>query len=524
MQASSNRGFDIKQYLMILKKRRYLALAIFLVVLSGFAWSGYFMPSKYEASSTVFVQRSSMIDPLIKGVGIAGSLDDTLRTLRDRLMSRSILERVVKKLDLDVYAKTPEKYEALIDGMRQNLVITIKSARGKEVADLFRISYTNPDPRKARDAVNTLISEYIEENMGFRRSDAYSAFEFIQTQLNEYKTKLEESDKTIRQFREKNPRMIPQNEAALSTRVESFQSAKIEGEIRLRELQKRKENLRKQLSGEKELTVAVVTKEGSPQSRLSYLNNQLVILTARYTERHPEIIKIRGEIEELKKQVDNPKNKESESGASETSALNPIYQQLREDLAKTDAEIDSLKARIQELAKQQASAQGALSSMPREQEEWGRLMRDRNVNQKIYDDLLQKLESARISKNLETNEKGETFKIVDPAILPTMPVSPDKVRLILMGLLFGIVLAVGAAIGLESLNPSFRDEESITETLNMPVLGSIRHIEVFDAKVAAVKLRDKKIFVAAGAYVAVILLLLAKEAAYKFAGINIAGF
>lgn len=522
MQASS-RGFDIKQYLMILKKRRYLALAVFLLVLSGFAWSGYFMPNQYEASSMVFVQRSSVIDPLIKGVGIAGSLDERLRTLRDRLISRSIIERVVKKLDLDVYAKTPEKYEALIDNMRQGLIITIKTPRGKEVADLFRISYTSPDPRKARDIVNTLISEYIEENMGFRRSDAYGAFEFIQTQLNEYKTKLEESDKVIRQFREKNPRMIPQNESALATRVESFQSAKIEGEIRLRELQRRKENLQKQLSGEKELTVAVVTKEGSPQSRLNYLNNQLVILTARYTDRHPEIIKLRGEIEELKKQVNNPKSKDSDT-SSETSALNPIYQQLREDLAKTDAEIDSLKARIQELAKQQSSAQGQLSSMPREQEEWAKLMRDRNVNQRLYDDLLQKLESARISKNLETTDKGETFKIVDPAILPTVPVSPDKVRLILMGLLIGLGAAVGAVIGIESLNPSFKDEESITEALNLPVLGSIRHIEVFDAMVAAVKVRDKKIFIAAGAYVMIILLLLAKEALYKFAGINIIRF
>lgn len=521
MQASS-RGFDIKQYLMILKKRRYLALAVFLLVLSGFAWSGYFMPNQYEASSTVFVQRSSLIDPLIKGVGVSGSMDERLRTLRDRLVSRSIIERVVKKLDLDVYARTPEKYESLLDSIRRGLVINIKTPRGKEVADLFSISYIGADPRKARDLVNTLISEYIEENMGFRRSDAYGAFEFIQTQLNEYKTKLEESDKVIRLFREKNPRMIPQNETALATRVESFQSAKIEGEIRLRELQRRKENLRKQLSGEKELTVAVVTKEGSPQSRLNYLNNQLVILTARYTDRHPEIIKLRGEIEELKKQVNNPKSKDSDT-SSETSALNPIYQQLREDLAKTDAEIDSLKARIQELAKQQSSAQGQLSSMPREQEEWAKLMRDRNVNQRLYDDLLQKLESARISKNLETTDKGETFKIVDPAILPTVPVSPDKVKLILMGLLVGLGAAIGIAIGLESLNPSFRDEESITETLNLPVLGSIRHIEVFDAMVAAVKVRDKKIFIAAGAYVVIILLLLVKEVLYKFGGITIMG-
>ncbi|MDX9715179.1 MAG: GNVR domain-containing protein [Dissulfurispiraceae bacterium] len=522
MQATG-KGFDIKQYLMMIKKHRYLSLVVFLIVMSGFSWAGYFLPNKYEASSTVFVQRSSVIDPLIKGVGIAGSLDDRLRNLRDRLVSRNIIERVIKKLDLDIYARTPERYEMLIEDMRKALSITIKTPRGKEVADLFTISFTGDNPRRARDIVNTLISEYIEENMGFRRSDAYGAFEFIQTQLNDYKTKLEESDRAIRQFREKNPRMIPQNEAAVAARVESFQSAKIEGEIRLRELQRRKENLQKQLSGEKELTVAVVTKEGTPQSRLNYLESQLVIMISKYTERHPEMIRIRGEIEELKKQIESQKN-EPDRTSSETSALNPIYQQLREDLAKTDAEIESLKARIQELSKQQASAQNILSSMPREQEEWVKLMRDRMVTQRIYDDLVQKLESARISKNLETTDKGDSFKIVDPAITPNIPVSPDKVKLIVMGLLLGLAAAVGAAIGIESINPSFRDEESITEMLNLPVLGSIKHIEVFDAKTAALRKRDKKIFAAAGAYTMIIVLLLVKEALYKFADINIFSF
>lgn len=518
------KGFDIKQYLMMLKKRRYLSLIVFLVVMSGFAWSGYFMPNQYEASSTVFVQRSSVIDPLMQGVGISGTLDDRLRTLKERLVSRNIIERVIRKLDLDVYAKTPERYETLIEDIRKSLGIMIKAPRGKEVADLFTISYVGENPRRARDIVNTLISEYIDENMGFRRSDAYGAFEFIQTQLNEYKAKLEESDKAIRQFREKNPRMIPQNETAVAARVESFQAAKIESEIKLRELQRRKENLQKQLSGEKELTVAVVTKEGTPQSRLNHLNSQLVIMMSKYTEKHPEMIRIRGEIEELQKQIENPKGQSEIMSASETSAMNPIYQQLREDLAKTDAEIESLKARIHELSKQQASAQNILSSMPREQEEWVRLMRDRTVNQRIYDDLVQKLESARISKNLETTDKGDSFKIVDPAITPTIPVSPDKVMLIIMGLVFGAAAALGAAIGIESINPSFRDEESIMETLNLPVLGSIRHIEVFDADVAAVKKRDKKIFAAAGAYTTIILLLLAKELVYKFTGVTIAGF
>ena len=77
----------------------------------------------------------------------------------------------------------------------------------------------------------------------------------------EYKGKLEESDRAIREFREKNPNMVPQSETTLLGRLEGFQTAKIEADIRLKELLRKRDNLQKQLSGEKELTVAFVTRK-----------------------------------------------------------------------------------------------------------------------------------------------------------------------------------------------------------------------------------------------------------------------
>lgn len=516
-------NFDPRRYLGILKKRKYLSLSVSLAVLSVFTWGSFILPRSYEASSTVFIQRSSVMDPLIKGVGVSGSMEERLRTLRDSIMSRNIIERVIKKLDLDVAAKTPNKFESLVENIRNNIAISVKSTRGKEATDLFIVSYTGSDPRKVRDIVNTLVSEYISENLGFRRSDAYGAFEFIQSQVAEYKGKLEESDKKIREFREKNPQMVPQSETTLLGRMESFQTSKIETDIKLKELLRRRDNLRKQLSGEKELTVTVVTRDGSPQGRLSHLNSQLVLLQSKFTNRHPEVIKIRGEIEELKRQVAEEKSA-PEGANSETATLNPIYQQLREDMAKTDAEIESLKARSSELSNQQHATQSLLGRMPREQEEWTKLQRDRTVYQKIYDELMQKLENARVSKDLELTDKNENFRIVDPAILPRMPVKPDRVKMILMGLALGIASGLGAAFGLESLNHSFKDDDSVEKTLRVPVLISIQSMPAEEAEAAERARFDRKVFTAAAAYVAVVLLLLGKEVLFKYMGINIIGF
>ncbi len=526
MPQDNSLQFNIHHYLGVLQKRKYLSLAVALAVLSVFTWGSLFWPKSYEASSTVFIQKSAVMDPLIQGVGVSGSMEDRLRTLRDSILSRNIIERVVKKLDLDVSTKSPAKYENLIENIRDNITITTKSPKGKEAADLFTISFIGSNPRKVRDIVNALVNEYIGENLGFRRSDAYGAFEFIQAQLLEYKAKLDESDKSIREFREKNPQLVPQSETTLLGRMENFQSAKIEADIKLKELLRRREGLKKQLSGEKELTVTFVSKDGSPQSRLSYLNNQLVLLMSKFTEKHPEVIKVKSEIEELKKQIAQSKNSQGDGAGSEMSSLNPIYQQIREDMTKTDAEIESLRARSSELYRQQQSTQGMLGRMPKEQEEWSKLQRDRNVYQKIYDDLLQKLENARVSKDLEGTDKSEAFRIVDPAILPLLPVKPNRVKMIGLGIFLGIASGIGAAFGLESLNKSFKDDDSIEEILKLPVLASVKCIDVAAsaAETMAARQFDKKVFTATGVYLLLVIMLLVNEALRRYMGISIVNF
>jgi polysaccharide chain length determinant protein (PEP-CTERM system associated) len=509
---------DIKRYIAIILRRKYIALSVGLAVLSICTWGSFFWPKTYESSSTVLIEKSSMIDPLIRGVGVSSGVEDRLGNLRNNITSRNILERVEKKLGLDTNAKNSSQYEGLIDNIRKNLNIIVQGP------DLFTILYRGNDPKTVRDVVNTLVSEYIEENVGYRRTDAYGAFEFIQSQLLEYKGKLEESDRATREFRERNPHMVPQSETTLLGRLEGFQTAKIEADIRLKELLRKRDNLQKQLSGEKELTVAFVTREGSPQARLNYLNNQLMLLMTKYTDDYPEVIKVKSEIGELKRQIAHAKDSRTEEGSgSETSAINPIYQQLKEDFAKTDAEIESLRARSGELSRQQQAAQGILGRMPKEQEEWSKLQRDRNVYQRIYDELLQKLENARVSKDLEVSNKTGSFRIVDPAILPTVPTQPNRVKMILLGIILGIASGIGAVFGFEYFNRSFKDEASIESELKLSVLATIPKIITEEDELSAKKL-DRRVFTAAGAYLFVIGMVLVEEFLYRYMGIRIINF
>jgi polysaccharide chain length determinant protein (PEP-CTERM system associated) len=410
----------------------------------------------------------------------------------------------------------------LIADVQKNLDVKVKDGRNRET-DLFTISFTGRDPKKVSDVVNTIIHEYIEESLGYQRDDTYGAYTFIDSQLQEYKKQLEDSDRAIRDFREKNPQMVPQNESTVQMRIEGFETAKIESEIRLKELVRKRDNIKKQISGEKELTVSSVTREGTPQGRLNSLNNQLLLLLTKYTEDYPEVVKVKSEIEELKKQMAQPASAVREAGGEETATLNPIYQQLREELARTDTEIDSLQARQTELLRQQNVAASALRRMPKEQEEWSKLQRDRTALQNIYNDLLQKLERARVSKNLELADKGSAFRIVDPALVPSMPVKPNRVQLILLGILLGIASGIGAAVGLDYLAPSFKNEDALAAALKLPVLAAIPQIVTEEDVLAGARL-DRKAFTAAGIYLFIICIVLVQEVLYRYMGIDIIKF
>ncbi len=244
---------------------------------------------------------------------------------------------------------------------------------------------------------------------------------------------------------------------------------------------------------------------------------------AKYTASHPEIIKTKAEIEDLKQQIASAKEAPYGTAGSETAQMNPVYQQLSEELDQTDAELESLRARSEELSKQQQGAKQSMGGMPKNQEEWTRLQRDRNVYQSIYDDLLKKLENAKVSKDLELTDKVATFRVVDPAILPFQPIKPNRVALIIAGMFLGIVAGIGSVLLMLKLKPFFKDARAIEKSLGLRVVGTIPRVIDEGAK-AATKRLDRTILIASSAYFSLILLVLIREVLYKYMGINLIRF
>ena len=433
----------MKRYWGMVLRRRYLVISVAFAVMFVFTLGGYIWPETYEASSTVFIQRGTIMDPLIQGVGTSVSMEGRLKSLKNSLTSRNIIDRVIKKLDLETEARSPQAYEGLIDRYQKKIDVDVKIAKGsRAAADMFVISYQGSNPKSVRDVVNTLVDEYIAENVGFRRTDAYNAYKFIKSQMGEYKAKLDETDAAIKALQGKGG----------ATRQFVGEGASV----------------------------------GPAQTRLEILNTQLISLLSKYTDSHPEVIKTKAEIAELEKQPGDGK-----AGRSRT------------------AQSHAPRSR----------QQGTSGESP----EMIQLQHNRDIQQKIYDDLTVKLENARVSKDLELTDKVATFKVIDRAMMPYVPLKPNRVLLIIAGIFLGIAAGIGAVLGLDYLTHSFGDEDVMEQKLKIPVLVSIPSV-VLVKDVVAAKIMDKKVLFASAAYLSVIIVVLALEILNRYFGVSLISF
>ena len=174
MTESSLNNFEMKRYWGMVLRRRYLVISVAFAVMFVFTLGGYIWPETYEASSTVFIQRGTIMDPLIQGVGTSVSMEGRLKSLKNSLTSRNIIDRVIKKLDLETEARSPQAYEGLIDRYQKKIDVDVKIAKGsRAAADMFVISYQGSNPKSVRDVVNTLVDNFVSN------SDIASTFLYV---------------------------------------------------------------------------------------------------------------------------------------------------------------------------------------------------------------------------------------------------------------------------------------------------------------------------------------------------------
>lgn len=474
--------YTLQEYLDLLikeafKHRTKVVLA-FVVISLIVLFAGVKWPKHYKAESLIYVDERNVIQPLMQGTAVSAESQDIARNAKEIILGNNLLNEVLQTAGWIDENSSPVEQERLLDEIKKRTKIS------KVGENIIKIEFSDQSAKKAYLTTKSMAEHFVDVGKSNRIEESRSAYDFIEKQASEYLEKLTLVDKKIKEFLDKNPGARPGTQEKVTQRISNLQLRVEDTTLSLREAEIKKESLQRQLSGEAAMTISQ-SREGEYRRKITEMESQLETLLLTYTDTYPDVIRLRRQIkdmkfnlsEEIRQRDEAIKNakKHGKTYMDASIATNPMYQELRSSLSETETAIATLETRLSEMKAMLDVEYDRLRKIQEGDAMMQALTRDYEVNQQIYQDLLKKRENARISRSLDTQQKGSTFNILEPAKLPLRPFGLRFLHFIIVGLLAGIILPLGVIILLIQLDGKIRSSRYIIEELGVPVLSEVPH-------------------------------------------------
>src|SRR5713226_6154076 len=471
-------------YWHIAVRRKWLIVGAILLSVAVAGLLCLVLPKSYRSSTLILVEDQKIPEDYVKAI-VGGRIEERLTMIQQQVMSRTLLSRVIEEFKL--YQSDVRQYglETVIEDMRKNIkveTVGTAGARGKSV-ESFSISFAHEDPMTAMKITAKLSSQFIEENLKVREQLVEGASEFLEQELRLAKDRLEQQEETISKFKTKYMGELPQQTDYNLRALDRQQTDLTAVTENIHRLTDRQNMIQKAI---REYQAAGATTAGSTigvggqaaidplVARLRELERNLATLSAEYKETYPDIVQTKQEMKEVLAQLAEKYGvKPEDIGSGAAQHFDPYFRSLIKEGDEIKIELAGLKERQRRLTAQLKDYESRVEHTPAREQELMILIRDYENTQKNYQSLLDKKLNARVAENLEKRQKGEQFNIIDPANLPQKPEKPNRLRIMLMGLVFGCGLGMGGAVALEHLKPSFRRLEEVEMALGLPVFAAI---------------------------------------------------
>ena len=508
---NTEKSFDVHDYIEIFLRRVWYIVIPFIVVLAAATLYAFHLPKMYQATTLILVTPQKVPEAFVRSTATS-RIEDRLQSIGQEIMSRTRLEQVIQEFKLYSEEAKSLSLEEIVESMRKNIQVEI---RGKE--GYFTISYIGKDPKTVTMVTNKLASLFIEENLKLREQQAQGTSEFLSIELNATRTKLEEQEGAITRFKKKFMAELPEQREANLKILEQLQLQYQKISDNLKAAQDRKLIIQRQLSNmktqlalgplaespiiedrtagtlEPELSLLPPSRQktqGGYEAQLNQWRNLLSELESKYTGRHPDIVRAQKQIADLEKRIEKMKAQEAaENGSgSETSKKkkgegktetesDPFYKEMESQLIATELEIKRLNGEDSKIKAKIAEFQTRVENTPARELDMTNLTRDYQNAKETYQSLLKKSQEAQQAENLERRQKGEQFKVIDPARIPEKPMQGKVLKILLFGLLLGMGSGFGMAFIREQMDRSFRDAGDLEATMEFKVLANIPKIQ-----------------------------------------------
>jgi polysaccharide biosynthesis transport protein len=480
---------DLTRVLKIVRRRWPIGLAALLVPLSGVVSLVASLPRVYRASTVVLVDRQQVPETFVRST-VTSALEWRLQSISQEVLSRGRLDELIERLGLYPELRATKPMEAVTEQMRRDIRIqrvTDPVVGGGSVVS-FTVSYTGRDPNTVAEVVNTLASLYLTENNRAREEEASGTAGFLRKQLDDVKKRLEDQEARVSAFKRRhigeNPKNMDANLAVLDRLTAQL---RLNSDNQNRALERREALSRQLLIGEGAMvgTVGPVAGVRGPVAamsggeladpatvRLARLHQELAELQTRFSDKYPDVVRLKAEIAALEEQL-RRRPATASVLAQPAAAPNPLTFQLRQVIAELESEIAALRSEERRLREDFATYQRRVENTPLREQEFQELYRDYETTSELYRTLLKRSEEAQLAETLEQRQKGEQFRILEPAIAPSTPSAPSRFNLLLVGGILSMAFATGVALLAEWLDGSLHEVDDLRKITNVPVIGRI---------------------------------------------------
>jgi polysaccharide chain length determinant protein (PEP-CTERM system associated) len=491
LEEKPGEGINLQQYVGVIRRRHmYFLIPFFLGWLV--VWSAsWVLPSRYRSGTLILVEQPSMPKDYVTP-NITDDLQARLQSITQQILSRTRLLHIIDEFNLYAADRGRLNPDELVERMRKDIEIELVRDERKLVITSFNIYYSSHDPHVAQQVTSELTNLFISENLELRQQKSEDTTKFLESQLETARQSLTEQEEKVRVFKDQHLGELPTQLSSNLQILAGLQSQLQNEEDSLNTAKQQSAYLQSLLEQSRAFQRSPKTGDGAPiglpalDQELDKLRAQLADLSSHYTDRHPDVRKLKEQIAKTEKMRDqtlanlkagaatssasgNPPASADDMDTRDGSAAAQLQSQLKAnqvEITNREREIAGLKAKINDY-------QGRLNQEPVREQQFADLTRGYEQSKTNYDELLKKKNSSQMATSMELLQQGEHFQMIDPPSLPLKPDFPNRMKLCGIGLGVGIALGGALAGGTEFLDDCLYSEKALKEVLPVTVISEI---------------------------------------------------
>jgi polysaccharide chain length determinant protein (PEP-CTERM system associated) len=444
------------------------------------------LPKKFTSSTVVLVEPPTVSKEVVPAL-MTEDLYHRLASMKEQILSRSRLQPIIEKLNLYAEDRGKKHIEELVERLQESIDVSLMQPMAGSVDRQppgFHVNVTFNDPMIAQQICIEISSMFMEQNYVSRIDQATDTSKFLTKEVEDAKARLDEQDVKLAQFKRQYLGSLPeeqQSNLSLLTALNTQLEAATQALGRAQQDKAFNESLLNQQEATFKATQSGAQSQDLLDQQLTLLQSQLSDLLSKYTPQHPDVIKLRAQIEDTKRKMTAAADKSSGASTQVVTHESPQMQQLRAKIKLDELSIDDAIKHQGQIQDQIRQLQGRVESSPMVEQQLKELTRNYQTASDMYNDLLKRQQNSSMVVHLENAQQSETFRVLDPPSFPMTPSFPKKILFVGGGAGAGLALGLGILYVLALTDKAMYTEHDVELCLKLPVLTMVPNYELSSA-------------------------------------------